>query len=128
MQTFIGLDGIRGAWVAVYLAGPDQYFDYGSLNRLLAVAHTRAMIDIPIGLPRRGYRICDLEARKQVGSRVFLGARWKVWSFEQHKQANESYWRNDDHGISMQLWCIRDKLKEVNELITPQLQSRLMET
>jgi len=31
MQTFIGLDGIPGAWVAVYLAGSDQYFDYGCL-------------------------------------------------------------------------------------------------
>jgi hypothetical protein len=80
MQTFIGLDGIPGAWVAVYLAGSDQYFDYGCLKRLLAVAYTRAMIDVPIGLPQRGYRTCDLDARERVGSRVFLGARWKVWA------------------------------------------------
>jgi predicted RNase H-like nuclease len=128
MQTFIGLDGIPGAWVAVYLAECDQYFDYGSLNRLLAVAHERAMIDVPIGLPSRGYRACDVEARERVKSRVFLGARWNIWTFENYDQANASYWRDGDDGISMQLWCIRDKLKEVNELITPQLQSRLMET
>jgi hypothetical protein len=34
------------------------------------------MIDIPIGLPDRGYRQCDIEARALVGTRVFLGARW----------------------------------------------------
>jgi len=127
-QLFIGLDGVPGAWVAVYLAAYEQYFDYGLLDRLLAVSYERAMIDVPIGLPQRGYRTCDVEARERVKSRVFLGARWKVWEFETYKQANESYWRDGDHGISMQLWCIRDKLKEVNELITPQLQSRLMES
>jgi predicted RNase H-like nuclease len=76
------------------------------------------MIDIPIGLPARGYRICDIEAREHAKSRVFLGARWNVWGFESYKEANENYWRSDDEGISMRLWCIRDKLKEINETIT----------
>ncbi len=128
MRTFIGLDGIPGAWVAVYLAGNHQYFDYGRLDRLLAISHERAMIDVPIGLPTRGYRTCDIEAREHVKSRVFLGARWNVWAFESYKKANECYWRCDDHGISKQLWCIRDKLKEVNETITVERQSRLLET
>jgi predicted RNase H-like nuclease len=127
-QTFIGLDGIPGAWVAVYLAGRSQYFDYGSLDRLLAISYQRAMIDVPIGLPRRGYRACDRQARALVGPCVFLGTRWNVWTFNTCEQANETYWQNDDEGISRQLWCIRDKLKEINELITPQLQLRLKET
>ena len=119
MRTFIGIDGIPGAWVAVYLAENQQYFDYGHLDRLLAIPYVRAMIDVPIGLPLRGYRTCDMEARERVKSRVFLGARWNVWKFESYRNANDHYWDNDDEGISKQLWGIRDKLKEVNEVMTP---------
>jgi predicted RNase H-like nuclease len=128
MSTFIGIDGISGGWVAVYLADRQQYFDYGQLGRLLAIPHERAMIDVPIGLPQRGYRSCDEEARKLVGSRVFLGARWNVWKFGTYKSANDHYWGCADAGISMQLWCIRDKLQEVNEAMTPKQQSQLQET
>lgn len=128
MSTFIGIDGISGGWVAVYLTGRQKYFDYGQLSRLLAVPHERAMIDVPIGLPERGYRSCDEEARKFVGSRVFLGARWNVWKFNTYKSANDDYWSRADTGISMQLWCIREKLQEVNEAMTPMEQSRLQET
>jgi predicted RNase H-like nuclease len=86
------------------------------------------MIDVPIGLPKRGYRQCDREARKLVGPSVFLGARWSVWTFRDYKKANKRYWADRDTGIAIQLWCIRDKLREVNEAMTPQQQSRLQET
>jgi predicted RNase H-like nuclease len=86
------------------------------------------MIDVPIGLPKRDYRQCDLEAQKLVGSNVFLGARWNVWTFGNYNEANKHYWAHGDKGIAKQLWCIRDKLQEVNEAMTPQQQSRLQET
>lgn len=129
MDTFIGIDGIRGGWVAAYIDEARALrFDYASaLDRLLAVPHSRAMIDIPIGLPKRGYRLCDLEARHVAGSSVFLGARWNLWTFQSHKKANESYWANDDKGVSIQLWNIRAKLQEVNEAMTPIRQLSLME-
>jgi predicted RNase H-like nuclease len=86
------------------------------------------MIDVPIGLPEWRYRRCDLEARELVGSSVFLGARWNVWTFRSYKDANAYYWEHGDTGIAKQLWCIRDKLQEVNEAMTPRRQSRLQET
>ncbi len=86
------------------------------------------MIDVPIGLPKRGYRQCDLEAQTLVGSSVFLGARADVWAFKKYEEANEHYWADGDKGIARQLWCIRSKLREVNEAMTPERQSRLQET
>ena len=86
------------------------------------------MIDIPIGLPEGGYRQCDLDARKKVGPSVFLGARWNIWAFPNYKAANEHYHSIGEKGISMQLWCLRGKLKEANEGMTPERQSRLLET
>ena len=123
MTTFVGIDGIPGGWVAVYLSdNGDQRFAYAkSAARLLADPYDRAMIDMPIGLSERGYRQCDIEARALVGPRVFLGARWGVWNFKTLGEANAHYWNQEGvgRGISMQLFCIREKLQELNEVPVP---------
>lgn len=130
MGTCIGIDGFRGGWAAVYIDDDGaSHFDHSSsLDDLLSVPHSRAMIDLPIGLPDLGYRQCDVEARRLVGSRVFLGARWGVWKFKCHQDANNEYWRTGDKGISVQLWCIRSKLRDVNESMSPARQTKLRET
>jgi len=123
MTTFVGIDGIPGGWVAVYLRsdGRPRFAYAASAARLLTDPYERAMIDIPIGLPRRGYRQCDIEARARVGSRVFLGARRGVWDFKTLDEANKHYWKEEGagRGISMQLFCIRDKLRELNAQPAP---------
>jgi len=88
---------------------------------LLADPYDRAMIDMPIGLPERGYRQCDIEARALVGPRVFLGARSGLWHFRTLNEANRYYWCEEGtgRGVSMQLFCIREKLRELNELPAP---------
>ncbi len=130
MRSFIGIDAFPRGWVAAYLhEDGSQEFDYApTVDRLLTVPYSRAMIDVPIGLPPRGYRACDIEAIGRVGSRVFLGARWGVWSFKCYKDANARYWSDNDKGIPKQLWCIRDNLRQINQLMTPELQSRFLET
>jgi len=130
MATFIGIDGIRGGWVGVYTDEnkAQGFVPSSGLADLLADSYNRAMIDVPSGLPERGYRQCDVEARKIVGSTVFLGARWNVWKFHSYEDANRHYWENKDKRISQQLWSIRGKLQEVNEGITPEQQSSLQET
>ncbi|MGB8895824.1 MAG: DUF429 domain-containing protein [Pseudolabrys sp.] len=129
MAMFIGIDGIPGGWVAVYVDKHNQHVNHAHhLEALLVGSYERAMIDVPIGLPLRGYRSCDREARKLVGSRMFLGARRNIWKFDNYAQANTYYHNGGDKRISLQLWCIRDKLQEVNETMTPERQMRLLET
>jgi predicted RNase H-like nuclease len=129
---FLGLDGFNRGWV---VAGIDrignQYFDYSpSLSRLLSVKYHRAMIDIPIGLPDTGYRDCDLEARTRVGNSVFLGARRSLLSFETFEQANRYYWATEGRGsgISQQLWHIREKIREVDDLVAKRSDANIFET
>ena len=123
VTTFVGIDGIPGGWVAVYLSSDgSQRFAYAkSVARLLADPYDRAMVDMPIGLPERGYRQCDVEAHALVGPRIFLGARWGVWNFKTLDEANLHYWNEEGigRGISMQLFCIREKLQELNEVPVP---------
>lgn len=129
MPNYLGLDGFRFGWVAAWIDDRGQHgFDYSSgLTRLLAMPHVRAMIDMPIGLKSEGYRLCDQEARKMIGAAVFLGARRDLWTFSDMATANQNYWTRGDKGVSCQLWNIRDKIQDVDEIMTPERQATIGE-
>lgn len=131
VPNYLGLDGFRFGWVAAWIdEHGDHGFDYSpGLTRLLAMPHARAMIDMPIGLNVSGYRTCDLRARELVGPAVFLGARRDLWRFADMAAANRHYWKHEGkgRGVSAQLWNIRDKLREVDDVMTPMLQARIGE-
>ena len=126
MAHYLGLDGYRRGWVAAWIDDQGNHgFDYSiRLSRLLAMPHQRAMIDMPIGLKMAGHRKCDIRARELAGSSVFMGARRNLWEFPDQASANQHYWRHEGPGmgISCQLWNIRDKIKEVDDFITPDRQ------
>ena len=132
MAPYLGIDGFRGGWVEAWIDDRgNQGFDYScSLGRLLSMPHQRAMIDMPIGLKTSGYRQCDINARELVGSSVFLGARRDLWEFPDQATANQCYWEREGRGmgVSCQLWSIRDKIKEVDDFITPDHQATIGET
>ncbi|MBR0990536.1 DUF429 domain-containing protein [Bradyrhizobium japonicum] len=131
MPNYLGLDGFRLGWVAAWInERGDHGFDYSpGLTRLLAMPHARAMIDMPIGLKPAGYRLCDLRARELIGPAVFLGARRDLWTFSDMAEANRHYWTREGRGrgVSAQLWNIRDKIREVDDLMTPARQATVGE-
>jgi predicted RNase H-like nuclease len=130
MGVFVGLDGFRGGWVAVWIDDlGTRGFGYAeNLERLLRYPHALAMIDVPIGLPCSGNRACDVHARELLGPVVFCGVRRNLWRFDNYAQANDHYWAKQEPGISRQLWCIRWKIKEADDAITPEHQGKLRET
>lgn len=129
VPTYLGLDGFRFGWVAAWIDDRgDHGFDYSpGLTRLLELPHARAMIDMPIGLPFEGYRVCDREARKIIGPSVFLGARRDVWTFTNMASANAKYREDGQPGISCQLWNIKEKFKQVDDFISPERQETVRE-
>jgi predicted RNase H-like nuclease len=131
VPRYLGLDGFRGGWVAAWIDDRGNHgFDYSSsLNRLLSMPHQRAMIDMPIGLKMSGHRKCDISARELVGASVFLGARRNLWEFPDQASANQYYWQHEGPrmGVSCQLWNIRDKIREVDDFITPDGQATVGE-
>jgi predicted RNase H-like nuclease len=132
LAQYLGLDGFRGGWVAAWIDDEGNHaFDYApGLNRLLSIPYRRAMIDIPIGLKESGRRRCDVSAREWLGPSVFLGARRNLWGFASQASANQYYWLHEGvgTGVSCQLWNIRDKIKEVDDFITPDRQIAVCET
>ena len=131
VPNYLGLDGFRFGWVAAWIDERGQHgFDYApGLARLLAMPHARAMIDMPIGLMPSGYRTCDLHARELIGPAVFLGARRDLWTFPDMAAANRHYWEREGkgRGVSAQLWNIRDKIRDVDEIMTPARQASIGE-
>lgn len=131
MARYLGLDGFRHGWVAAFIDDDGHHgFDYSpGLGRLLSMPYRRAMIDMPIGLKMSGHRDCDLRARELVGASVFLGARRNFWEFSDQASANRYYWQQEGpgRGVSCQLWNIRDKIREVDDLITPARQASIGE-
>jgi predicted RNase H-like nuclease len=131
VSHYLGLDGFRGGWVAAWIDDSGRHgFDYSpALHRLFAMPYRRVMIDMPIGLKMEGHRICDLRAREVAGASVFTGARRNLWTFPDQAAANRYYWEHEGPGmgVSAQLWNIRDKIKEVDDFMTPERQTTIGE-
>jgi predicted RNase H-like nuclease len=130
-MTFVGLDGYRKGWVAVRVDGETHELAfYSTIAKLLATKFDSAAIDMPIGLPERGERACDLAARamlKPHASRVFTGARRGLWDFPSHAEANRALRARGEKAISIQLWHIGAKICELDVGMTPRLQAKVRE-
>lgn len=123
----LGLDGCRGGWVVVALnaKAPPSITAIPSIDALLSMSFTRAAIDIPIGLPASGLRECDRLARKVLAehsARVFTGVRRDLlgcshFSRNEFDAANKQLKAAGQSGISIQLWNILPKVKEVDVVI-----------
>jgi predicted RNase H-like nuclease len=115
----IGLDGFRKGWVAVTIDGDRRDIAFPSdISWLASQRFDHAAIDIPIGMPDDGDRLCDRLARAKLkphGSRVFSGARRWLWEeFRDPASANKEALRRGQTRISLQLWHIGTKIMEVD--------------
>jgi predicted RNase H-like nuclease len=130
---FIGLDGYAKGWVAVRLAdnGTKEIDFLTDLKECFDSSFTRAMIDIPIGLPDSDYRHCDLEGRQLLGenrSRLFCGARRRLLAYEKREEAQAWAKAADGIGVSCQLFCLLPKIRQVDGLMTSRRQARVRES
>ena len=127
----VGLDGYSRGWVAVRIDGGRRDLRLlGSISELSAMKFDRAGIDMPIGLPERGLRDCDLQARLMLrphASRVFTGARRGLWDHASHDAANQALKRRGEAGVSIQLWEFWAKILDIDAMMTHRLQRLLRE-
>jgi predicted RNase H-like nuclease len=87
-------------------------------------------VDIPIGLPETGPRPADIEARRLVGPRrnsVFPAPARAVLGATSYAEACARSRQASGKAISKQLFNILGKIAEVDALMTPVRQERLVE-
>ncbi len=135
-----GVDGCRKGWVVVVRDLDSNTVDVrvvGPLRPALLDETLKIVaVDIPIGLlaeARPGGRKCEREARKVLGpgrsSSVFSAPARGTLGAEDYEDAKQRNRRSSLHGIaiSRQCWAICEKIAEVDRVMTPALQRRVVE-
>lgn len=79
------------------------------------------LVDIPIGLPTRSRRLCDIEARALLGCRgnsVFFSPCESAAAIGDYDEANAKHREEVGHGLSQQAHAISDKINEVQAVVS----------
>ncbi len=137
-----GVDGSRAGWVYVVIDAASERVQACSVaptfSELLlqTTACVIVAIDIPIGLPdevERGGRSSDREARTLLRptrhTSVFAAPPRSVLQARSFDEANELHREHSAGGIGMsrQAYGLLPKIAEVDDLMTPRIQQRVME-
>ncbi len=138
IRIVCGADGCRGGWIRVI-----KDLDTGAISwRLCAMAHELASaepvpdligVDIPMGLPERGPRLCDLEARRLLGrgrgSSIFPAPIRPILTAASYEEACRIRVGIEGKRLSRQSWGIIPKIREMDELLRrdPILRERVRE-
>lgn len=123
-MQFIGVDSCKKGWFVVALnvslnweVGVFEDFSkvvakYSSFDNLL--------IDIPIGIPTRGNRACDVETRKKLGRRgtsVFTVPCRKAVYSPSYGEACRINLETNGKKLSKQTWNIVPKIKQLEKFL-----------
>lgn len=114
-----GVDGVRDRWLVAVLdrGGQVSWSVQRDAAAVLAVAARCAAIgvDVPIGLPERGYRACDVAARQRLGSArssVFHAPVRAALSAADHRGASDASFTAHGKRISVQTWRLVPKIAQ----------------
>ena len=142
MGLYAGVDGCKAGWVVVVF---DEQFAFGSGSGTVAhefsqvLAMTKAcnvvVVDMPIGVPQiadEGGREADRVARRMLKpctSRVFPTPPRAVLDANTYEEARNLAKSHTSHGkgLSRQAFGIVPKILEVDDLMSPKLQDRVLE-
>jgi predicted RNase H-like nuclease len=137
-MILVGVDGCKSGWIVAY-----RRLDSGEIGTLAIAAVAELFcelrdpaivaIDIPIGLPERAARGCDVAARQRLGAKrgtsVFPAPIRPLLASTSYADANATSQRIHDVGISQQAWAIYPKIRDVDALLQsrPDLRERIVE-
>jgi predicted RNase H-like nuclease len=133
-----GADGCKGGWVCLVRdlgTGAIDARCFASARDLLHQQLIPAVlcIDIPIGLPEKGARDCDVQARRLLGppraSSVFPAPLRSVLAARSWEEACAIRERIEGKRMSRQAWEIIDKVRDVDRELRsrPELRDRVRE-
>lgn len=126
MAVWMGVDGCPGGWVCVMEDAGRGTVEARVVGRLAEAiegcgAGCVVMVDMPIGLPERGKRRCDEEARRRLGwpraASVFSPPIRPMLAAGTYAEACAVGVRVDGRKISRQAWGLVGKMREVDGLV-----------
>lgn len=129
-----GVDGTKSGWIAAILREDGNtevriFPNFLSLKGDITLA--TIVIDIPIGLPDFGARACDQEARMRLGhprgSSVFPAPIRSMLPARDWEDACRIRWEREGKKCSKQVAAFLHKIREVDGMMTAELQMRIRE-
>lgn len=133
MQWIAGVDGCPAGWFRVSRETESGRLEFQLLQDATSLLDTEPCptimaIDMPIGLPENGPRLCDREARRYLGrpraSSVFPAPLRAALSAESHHEASRIATSINGKGVPVQAWGIYRKVREVDELMRSNQRAR----
>jgi predicted RNase H-like nuclease len=132
MDTVLGVDACKTGWIGIAWSNGGVTAHYAATIADLADAAGPLSvigIDMPIGLPERGYRQADLAARAFIRPRqssVFLTPARATLGIRQHHRANVVNREHTGQGLSIQAFSLLPKIQEVDDWL-PKAPCRVVE-
>jgi predicted RNase H-like nuclease len=130
-----GVDGCPYGWIAAIrtLATGELSVaitdSFGALMDGPLASTLMIVVDMPIGLPDVPGRNCERETRRAIGPRrssVFSAPLRGMLRCRTYEDAN-AHGRARGAGLSKQAWAITPKIREIDRLMTPAMQTRIAE-
>lgn len=127
-----GVDGCKAGWViASETARQEIAIDIVScFSEVMDRDYRLLVVDVPIGLLDHGTRLADQEARRILRKRaccVFTAPLRPILECVDYSKARELRLQIEGKSITRQAWAIVPKIKEVDEVLAPDAQSRIRE-
>jgi len=133
-----GVDGCKGGWIVAVSSNwpcvelPELVFcqDFCSVLEMTQICKM-VVVDMPIGIPSGAeVRDCDVLARDELGkarSSVFLTPPRECLQADNPEAFQAIHRRLRGKGAGLPTWGIVPKIKEVDVVMNPELQSRIVE-
>lgn len=132
MTPVVGVDGCPGGWIAVRWGETVSHHLCRSFADVMAMDAAVIAVDMPIGFPKGSGRAAEREVRSRLGERqssVFSVPSRAAVMCQDYREACAANLAASDppRKVSKQIFNIFPKMREIDALITPELQSHVVE-
>ena len=132
MTAVAGVDGCPGGWIAVRWAESVTHHLCRSFAEVMELDAAIIAVDMPIGFPQGSGRAAERDVRSRLGARqssVFaVPSRAAVMCSDYRAACDANLACSDPpKKVSKQIFHIFPKMREIDALMTPPLQARVVE-
>lgn len=134
--TVVGVDGCPAGWVCFEVDLQSRRTAIRVLPNLIELISASpgpqlVAIDIPIGIPTKGPRACDIASRRLLGkprsNSVFPAPVRATFAAKTYQEACALSLQAQGKSLSRQAFEIISKIREVDDVMTPEVQRRVFE-
>lgn len=118
---FVGIDGTKNRWIYCFVNNNrDVSFELFDKFTIPNFSVSQLLIDMPVGLPEKGERLCNVLSKKMLSKRascIFSVPVREAVYCDSYTEALEINREFQGKGFSKQFWNIRRKVIEIDSFL-----------